>query len=94
MFCLTGLMTLVLLMRKWMSLGEESSFTMMGFSFPGKLDWGSYACIIAKTALFLLRSKFLSPVVALYLYINLPYRLASNAFAMSGLVLLAVTWKY
>ena len=46
---------------------------MLGLIFSSKLDWGSYIISIAKTASkkigALIRSmKFLSPVVALYLY--------------------------
>ena len=54
-------------------LEEKSSFKMLGFTFPSKLDWGSYIISIAKTISkkigALMRSmKFLSPEVALYLY--------------------------
>ena len=54
-------------------LEEKSSFKMMGLSFCSKLDWGLYIVSIAKSASkkfgALIRSmKFLSPVVALYLY--------------------------
>ena len=46
---------------------------MLGLTFSYKLDWGSYIISIAKTASkkfgALTRSmKFLSPVIALYLY--------------------------
>ena len=52
---------------------EKLSFKMLGLTFSSKLDWGSYIISIAKTASkkigALIRSvKFLSPVVALYLY--------------------------
>ena len=54
-------------------LEEKSLFKMMGLTFSSKLDWGSYFISIAKTVSknigALIRSmKFLSPVVALYLY--------------------------
>ena len=54
-------------------LEEKTSFKMLGLTFSSKLDWGSYIVSIAKTASkkigALIRSmKFLSPVVALYLY--------------------------
>ena len=47
-------------------LEENSSFKMLGLTFPSKLDWGSYIISIAKTASkkigALIRSvKFLSP---------------------------------
>ena len=56
-------------------LEEKSSFKMLGLNFSSKLDWDSYIISIAKTASkkigALIRSiKFLSPEVALYLYIS------------------------
>ena len=55
-------------------LEEKLPFKMLGLTFSSKLDWGSYIISIAKTASkktgALIRSmKFLSPEVALYLYI-------------------------
>ena len=62
-------------------LEEKSSFTMLGpFSSP-KLDWGSYTVSIVKTVP---KKKFLSPEVALYLYLN--------TIVMSGQVFQAVSW--
>ena len=51
-FRLTGVITLVLLMWKWMHLflRKRSCFKMMGLTFSPKLDWGSYIISIAKTA--------------------------------------------
>ena len=54
-------------------LEEKSSLKMMGLTFFSKLDWGSYIISIAKTTSkkardFIRSMKFLSPVVALYLY--------------------------
>ena len=54
-------------------LEEKSSFKMLGLTFSSKLDWGSYIISIAKTVAkkigaFIGSMKFLSPVVALYLY--------------------------
>ena len=54
-------------------LEAKTSFKMLGLTFSSKLDWGSYIVSFAKTAFkkigALIRSmKFLSPVVALYLY--------------------------
>ena len=59
-------------------LEEKSSFKMLGLTFSSKLDWGSYIISIVKTASkkigALIRSmKFLSPVVALYLYKSTMY---------------------
>ena len=70
---------------------------MLGLTVSCKLDWLSYIVSIAKTASkkveALIRSmKFLFPKAALYLYsINLPYVLAWNTVAISGLVLLVAT---
>ena len=73
LFCLTGLITLVLLM--WQMDGsvleEESSFKVLGLSFSSKLDWGSYIISIAKTASKKIAAltrymKFLFPKVPLY----------------------------
>ena len=54
-------------------LEEKSSFKMLGLTFSSKLDWGSYIISIAKTTskkigALIHSMKFLSPVVALYLY--------------------------
>ena len=53
-------------------LEEKTSFKMLGLTFSSKLDCGSYIISIAKTASkkigALIRSMFLSPEVALYLY--------------------------
>ena len=54
-------------------LEEKSYFKMLGLTFSSRLDWGSYIISIAKTAskrigALILSMKFLSPVVALYLY--------------------------
>ena len=54
------------------ALEEKSSSKMLRLSFSFKLDWDSYIISIAKSASkkieALIRSKFLSPEVALYLY--------------------------
>ena len=51
----------------------KSSFKMLGLTFSSKLDSGSYVISIAETAskeigALICSMKFLSPVVALYLY--------------------------
>ena len=79
-------------------LEEKTSFKMLGLTFPWKLDWGSYIVSVAKTASkkigVLIRSmKFLSPEVALYLDVNLPYGHVWKTVVMSGLVLLFATWN-
>ena len=74
-FCLTSLITLVLLMWKWtgLFLREKPSFNMLGSTFSSRLDWGSYIICNAKTAskkigALIHSMKFLSPEVALNLY--------------------------
>ena len=57
----------------WSVLEEKSSFKMLELTFSCKLDWGSYIISIAKFAskkigALIPSMKFLSPVVALYLY--------------------------
>ena len=52
---------------------EKSSFKVLGLIFSSKLDWGSYIISIGKTTskkigVLIRFTKFLSPVVALYLY--------------------------
>ena len=71
--CLTGLITIALLMWKWMDLFLRKNLKMLALTFSFKLDWGSYITSTAKTASkkigALIRSmKFLTPEVALYLY--------------------------
>ena len=55
------------------TLEGKSSFEMLGLTFPSKLDWGPYIISITKTSSKKIRVlihsvKFLSPVVAVYLY--------------------------
>ena len=55
------------------ALEEILYLITLGLSFSSKLDWGSYNVSIAKTTsnkigALILSMKFLSPVVALYLY--------------------------
>ena len=69
---------------------------MLGLSFSSKLDWCSDVVSIAKATSkkfgALIRSmKYFSRDCS-YISINLPYSLAWNTIAMSGLVLLAATW--
>ena len=71
-FHLTSVITLVLLMRKWMGLEENSSFKILGLTFSFKLDW--CPCIISivkivskKIGALILSMKCLFPEVALYL---------------------------
>ena len=69
-FRLTGLITMVLLLWKWVGLFLRKNHLLRCWGRPSKLDWGSYIISIAKTASkkigALIRSmKFLSPEVAL-----------------------------
>ena len=53
---------------------EKSFFKMLGLNFSSKLDWGSFIIFIATTAskkigALIHSKKFLSPEVALHLYI-------------------------
>ena len=75
LFCLTNLVTLVLLMWKkdGSFLEGKSSFKIVGLSFLSKLDWGFCNISIAKTVSkkfgALIRFiEFLSSKDALYLY--------------------------
>ena len=106
LFCLTGLTPLV---QKLMLniidvkmdesvLEEKSSFKIPGLSFSSKLDCSSYIISIVKSVfdkigVWIHSTKFFSPGVGLYLYINLPHGLEWNTVVMSGLVLLAASWK-
>ena len=72
-FHLTSLITMVLLMWKWMRLFLRKNKKMLGLTFSSRLDRGSYIISIGKTACkkigASIRSmKFFSSEVALYLY--------------------------
>ena len=75
-FHLTGLITLVLLMWKWMGLLLLKNHLLRcwgGVTFSSKFDWCSYIISIAKSAskkigTLICSMKFLSPEFALYLY--------------------------
>ena len=73
-FCLTGLITMVLLMWNWMDLFlRKIHLKMLGLTFSSKSGWGSYIISIAKAATkkigsLFLSMKFFSPEVGLYLY--------------------------
>ena len=71
-FCVTGLKTMVLLMRKWMGLFlRKSSFMMLRLAFSSKLDWCYYIMSTIKTVskkigASLRSMKFISPEAALH----------------------------
>ena len=79
LFCLIGLIALVLLMWKMDGsvLEERSSFKMLELSFFCKLDWGSYIICIAETVSKkignLIHSMKFSLQRLLWVSINLPY---------------------
>ena len=90
LFFLTGLIILVLLIRKWIGLLLWKNH----LSSSSKLDWGSYIISIGKTnskkmGALIHSMKFLSPMVVLYLYKSA----IQPSMEMTGLVLLAATWK-
>ena len=98
-FCLTDLITMVLLMWKWMGLffDEKSSFKMLGSTFSSKLDWGSYIISIAKIfskkiGAPIRSMKSLSSEVALCLYKS-TYAHGWNTVSTSGLAPLVATWN-
>ena len=92
-YCVTSLITLVLLMSKMdlSVLEEKYYFIMLVLTFSSKLDWGAYIFSIAKTTSknigALIRSmQFLSPEVALYVCKSTIYDHVWNAVVTSGLV--------
>ena len=96
-FHLIGLITMVLLMWKWMVLKEKLSFKMLGLTFSSKFDWGSDITSIAKTA-----SKKIGALICsvnffllrlLCISIDLPYAHLWNTVVTSGLVPLVATWN-
>ena len=93
LFCLTGLITLALLMWKWMGLFLRRNL-LRCWGCLSLLNWiGAYIISVAKTASKKIGAlKLLSPEVAL-ISINLPYGHTWTTIAMHGLVLLAATWN-
>ena len=74
-FVLACLITLVLLIRKWVGLflKKNSSFKMLGLTFCCKLDWDSYIIFIAKTVSWIIgllihSIRFICSQVAPYFY--------------------------
>ena len=94
---LTGLITLVLLMWKWMALFLRKNHQLLALTLSSKLDWGSYIISIAKSTSekiepwFVLWNFFLLRLLGIF--INLPYSHVWNTVIMSGLVLLVATWN-
>ena len=75
-------------------LEEGSSFEVLGLTFSSRLDWGSYIISIANTASkkigALIRSiKFLSPQVALYLFMAI-HGILQSCLGWCSLLLLRI----
>ena len=97
-FCFINLITLVLLMWKWMGPFWRKNHLLRCWGWLSLPNW------IGALILYLflkLPPRKLEPWLVqwsffllrlLYIFINLPYRLAWNTVVMSGLVLLVATW--
>ena len=95
---LTSLITLVLLMWKWMGLFSRKNHLLRCWSWLSLLHW------IEALVLFLLLKVYqenwsldsfyeVSLLRLLYISINLPYSHACNTAVISGLVILVATWN-
>ena len=96
-FCLTDLITQVLLILKYMGLSIKKTIILMGLTSCSKLDWGS--CIISidkiankEIAALTRRMKVLLKLLSIS--INLPENHAWNSLVFSRLVPLVVTWYF
>ena len=97
-FHLTGLITIVLLMWKWMDLFlRKNNLLGLGLNLSSILDWGFFIISIAKTAYkkvgALIRSIKFFLLRLLCISINLPYIHVWNTVGTSGLVPLVATWN-
>ena len=90
LFCLTGLITLLVLEKDGSVIEEKSTFKMLR-CFSSKLDWGSYIVSFANIVSEKTRD-LISFLRLLSSFINVPYSLAWNNVVMVELVLLAATW--
>ena len=96
-FRLNDLITLVLLIWKWMSLFLKKNYLWTCWGWLSPRDWieALKKSVLLKLparkleARFVLRGFFLLLIIS----INLPYDLAPNAIFISGLLLLSATWK-
>ena len=97
-FCLTGLITLVLFMWKWMGLFLTKNHLLRCWGWPYLLNWirpltSSLLLKLSNKIGALIRSmKFLCSVVALYLDKS-TIRLCMEYCFTSGLVALVATWN-
>ena len=98
-FCLAGLITLVLLMWKWMSLLFRKNDLLRCWGWLSLVKWIETVTISLLLKLprrklepwFILRSFFLLRLLCIS--INLPYSHAWNTVVMSGLVPLVSNWN-
>ena len=98
-FCLTILITLVLLMWKWMSLFLRKNHLLRCWGWLSLLNWiGALTLSLLLNLLprklepwFILWSFFLLRVLCMS--INLPYSHVSNTVVMPRLLLLVATWN-
>ena len=99
LFCLIGLIMLVLLMWKWMGLLMRKDLLSRYWGCLSLLNWIGvliFSLLLKlpskKLELWFILWSFLL-LKLLYSSVNLPYGLAWNIFVMSGLMLLAANWK-
>ena len=85
-FRLIGVITLVLLIWKWMGLFLRKNHHLRCCGWLSFLNW------IGTLTLSLLLKIPPIPLRLLYIFKNLPYGLAWNFIVISGLMLLVVTW--
>ena len=98
-FCLTGLITMVLLMWKWMDLFLSENHLLRCWGWPSLLNWtGALTLSLLLKLLprklelsFILWSFFHLRLVCIS--INLPYPHVCNTVVMSGLIPLVATWN-
>ena len=98
-FRLTGLITMVLLMWKWMGLFLRKNYLLRYWGWLSLLNWIGALTLSLLVKLhsgklelwFVLWSFFLLRLV--FVSLNLPCGDARNTVVVSGLVLLTATWK-
>lgn len=97
MFCISGLITVVLISVKIYGylLEEKLHFEILGLSFPSKLDCLSYNVSITKNlskklGALICFMTFLSPEDALYFHV--PFSLARITVGTPRLVVLTAYW--
>ena len=98
-FHLTGLITMVLLMWKWMGLFLRKNHLLRCWGWPSLLNWiGALTLSLLlklpprKSELYFILWNFFL-LWLLCIIINLPYTHVWNTVVMLGLVLLVATWN-